>query len=97
MLLRLPLEVRDIFREWLMSELPDRASRVLSLIKQTRQGKEYDATFGRRMTGTGPYAWAIGRRFEIACQQLGFNSERTTLSTAHFKRPPQPGEQMSLL
>jgi len=96
-LLRLPLEVKDIFREWLMSELPDRASRVLSLIRQTRQGKEYDATFGRRMTGTGPYAWAIGRRFELACEQLGLNRESTVLSTEHFRRSPQPGEQMSLL
>jgi DNA repair photolyase len=96
-LLRLPLEVKDIFREWLMSELPDRAAKVLSLIKQTRQGKDYDSTFGRRMTGTGPYAWAIGRRFEMASDRLGLNRERTVLSTTHFKRPTQPGEQMSLL
>jgi DNA repair photolyase len=96
-LLRLPFEVRDIFREWLMSDLPERASRVLSLIKQTRQGKEYDSTFGRRMTGTGPYAWTIGRRFELACDKLGLNRERVSLSTEHFRRPPQPGEQMSLL
>jgi DNA repair photolyase len=80
-----------------MSDLPERASRVLSLIKQTRQGKEYDSTFGRRMTGTGPYAWTIGRRFELACDKLGLNRERVSLSTEHFRRPPQPGEQMSLL
>ena len=96
-LLRLPLEVKDLFREWLMSELPDRASRVMSLIRDMRGGKEYDSTFGRRMTGTGPYAWTIGRRFELACDKLGLNSERTSLTTEHFKRPPQPGEQMSLL
>jgi DNA repair photolyase len=95
-LLRLPLEVKDVFREWLMSELPDRASRVLSLIRQTRQGKEYDSSFGRRMTGTGPYAWSSCRRFELACQTLGLNQERTSLSTELFRRPPQPGEQMQL-
>jgi hypothetical protein len=49
------------------------------------------------MTGTGPYAWAIGRRFEMASDRLGLNRERTVLSTTHFKRPTQPGEQMSLL
>ena len=49
------------------------------------------------MTGTGPIAWAIGRRFEMACERLGLNRERTSLSTEHFKRPPRPAEQMSLL
>ncbi len=95
-LLRLPLEVKDIFKEWLMSGLPDRASKVLSLIEQTREGKEYDSTFGRRMTGTGPYAWAIGRRFEMAAQRLGYNRERRQLSTDAFRRPPVPGEQLQL-
>ena len=95
-LLRLPLEVKDVFREWLMSELPERASRVLSLIRQTRQGKEYDSSFGRRMTGTGPYAWSIGRRFELACQTLGLNQARISLSTDLFRAPPRPGEQMQL-
>ena len=68
-LLRLPLEVKDIFQEWLKTELPDRAARVMSLIRQTRQGKDNDATFGRRMTGTGPYAWSIGRRFAVGNTQ----------------------------
>jgi DNA repair photolyase len=96
-LLRLPLEVRDIFREWLNREFPDRAARVMSLIRQTRQGKDNDSTFGRRFTGTGPYAWSIGRRFEMAAQRLGFNRERRQLSTEHFRKPPQPGEQLALL
>jgi DNA repair photolyase len=52
------------YREWLTTNLPDRASKVMSLIRQMRQGKENDSTFGRRFTGTGPYAWSIGRRFE---------------------------------
>ena len=94
--LRLPLEVKDIFREWLATNLPDRAARVMSLIRQMRQGKENDATFGRRFTGTGPYAWSIGRRFEMAAQRLGFNLARLQLSTEAFRRPPQPGEQLKL-
>ena len=94
--LRLPLEVKDIFREWLTTNLPDRAARVMSLIRQMRQGKENDATFGRRFTGTGPYAWSIGRRFEMAAQRLGFNLARLQLSTEAFRRPPQPGEQLKL-
>jgi DNA repair photolyase len=96
-LLRLPLEVRDIFCEWLASEFPDRAAHVLSLTRQMRQGKDYDATWGRRQTGTGPYAWSIGRRFEIACRRHGLNQRKTRLSTDLFERPPQPGDQLTLL
>jgi DNA repair photolyase len=96
-LLRLPLEVRDIFREWLASEFPDRAAHVLSLIRSMRQGKDYDATWGRRQTGIGPYAWSIGRRFEIACRRLGLNRRKLKLSTDQFRRPPHAGEQLTLL
>jgi DNA repair photolyase len=95
-LLRLPLEVKTIFSEWLTAARPDRAAHVLSLIRQTRDGKENDATFGRRMTGTGPYAWTIGRRFELACSRLGINRDKTRLATDAFKRPPRPGEQLPL-
>lgn len=96
-MLRLPLELRELFREWLQSEYPDRAAHVLSLLKSARSGQDYDATWGRRMKGTGPYAWSIGRRFEIAASRLGINVERVRLRTDFFSRPPQPGEQMSLL
>jgi DNA repair photolyase len=95
-LLRLPLEVKTIFSEWLTAALPERAAHVLSLIRQTRDGKENDATFGRRMTGTGPYAWTIGRRFELACSRLGINRDKIKLTTDAFKRPPQSGEQLPL-
>ncbi|MFZ5676843.1 MAG: PA0069 family radical SAM protein [Pseudomonadota bacterium] len=94
--LRLPLEVRDIFRAWLEEALPDRAAKIMSLVRQIRQGKENDSTFGRRFTGTGPYAWTIGRRFEMAAQRLGYNKNRRQLSTDAFRRPPQPGEQLKL-
>ena len=96
-LLRLPLEVRDIFREWLLSEMPDRATHVLSLMRSMQGGKDYDATWGRRQKGTGPYAWSIGRRFEIACSRLKLIKRKLQLNAELFKRPPQPGEQLTLL
>jgi DNA repair photolyase len=95
-LLRLPLEVRDLFREWLMANFPDRYRHVFKLIRETRGGKDYDSTWGKRMTGGGPVAWMIGRRFELACDRLGFNKTRTRLTTDHFS-PPQSGpEQLTL-
>jgi DNA repair photolyase len=96
-MLRLPHEVKDVFRDWLEATMPDRAERVISLVKLSSGGKEYDSGFGRRQTGTGPYAWSIGRRFELACQRLGLNTAKLRLSTHHFQRPPQPGEQLTLL
>jgi DNA repair photolyase len=96
-LLRLPLEVRDIFREWLIKEMPGRAAHVLSLVKSTREGKAYDSTWGRRMRGTGPYAWSIGRRFELACERLKLNAQKTRLEPAQFRRPVLPGQQLPLL
>jgi DNA repair photolyase len=95
-LLRLPLEVRDIFREWLMKEMPDRAAHVLSLVKSTRQGKDYDSAWGRRMRGTGPYAWSIGRRFELMCQRLGLNETKVTLDASKFSPPMSSGQQLPL-
>ncbi len=62
-ILRLPLEVRDLFREWLMANFPDRYRHVFKLIREMRGGKDYDSTWGLRQTGSGPYAWMIGRRF----------------------------------
>jgi DNA repair photolyase len=95
-LLRLPLEVRDLFREWLKANFPDRERHVFALIRQTRGGKDYDASFGKRMTGGGPYAWMIGKRFDTACNRLGLNAQRTELTIEHF-RPPRPAsEQLDL-
>ena len=96
-MLRLPHEVKDVFRDWLQATMPDRAQRVMSLVKSASGGKDYDASFGKRQTGTGPYAWTIGRRFELTCQRLGLNRSRLKLSADHFRRPPQPGEQLTLL
>jgi DNA repair photolyase len=95
-LLRLPLEVRDLFREWLTTNFPDRAQHVFTLIKQMRGGKDYDSTFGKRMKGEGPYAWMIGRRFETACARLGLNAQKVQLTTEHFRSPRPRPEQLSL-
>jgi hypothetical protein len=80
-----------------MTEMPDRASKVMALVRSVRDGKENDATFGRRMSGTGPYAWTIGRRFQLAAERLGINAKRMTLATDLFQRPPQSGEQLTLI
>ena len=95
-LLRLPLEVAEIFRAWLGRHFPDRLEHVMSLVRGSRGGKTYDASFGVRMTGSGPYSWMIGRRFEIAAKRTGFASERLKLRTDLFQPPLRPGEQLSL-
>ena len=95
-LLRLPLEVRDLFREWLQANYPDRERHVFKLIRDMRGGKDYNSKWFARQKGNGPYAYLIGRRFEMACEKLGFNVRKTTLTTEHF-RPLKPGsEQLSL-
>src|SRR6266545_3871640 len=95
-LLRLPLEVRDLFREWLMANFPDRYRHVFALIREMRGGKDYDSTWGRRMKGSGPYAWMIGRRFEIACERLGLNQNKVKLTTEHFTPPRPQAQQLTL-
>jgi DNA repair photolyase len=95
-LLRLPLEVRDLFKEWLLAHYPDRYRHVMKLIRDMRGGKDYDSSWGQRFTGGGPYAWMIGRRFEARCAKLGLNSERRRLSTEHFRKPSRSSDQLSL-
>ena len=96
-LLRLPLEIGDLFTEWLQANCPDRAKRVLSLMRSTRGGKLYDAKWGERMVGDGPYAWMIGRRFEMAADRLGMNKSSVELRTDLFTPPSRPGQQLKLL
>ena len=95
-LLRLPLEVKDVFKEFLEREYPDRAKHVMSVIRSMRGGKEYDAAWGERMRGNGPYAWQIGRRFEMATRRLGLNKEKRRLRTDLFTTPTAPGDQLEL-
>lgn len=95
-LLRLPLEVAPLFKEWLLRNYPDRYRHVMSLVRSMRDGKDYDAEWGKRMRGTGPYAWQIGRRFEIAARKLGFNMQRKRLRTDLFEPVEKGGKQLSL-
>lgn len=96
--IRLPYEVKTLFREWLDAHLPERAEHVMSLIRALRDGRENDARFGTRMRGEGPYAQLIARRFETACRRLGLERQRgSRLSLHHFRRFPSAGGQLTLL
>ena len=96
-MLRLPLELRDLFQEWLMVHFPDKHRHVMTLVASMRKGKAYDAAWGERMTGIGPFAWMIGRRFETALARNGYRTERLKLRTDLFERPVPVGEQLALL
>ncbi len=96
-LLRLPHEVSLIFKDWLLRNYPDSYRHVLSLLRSMRGGKDYDAEWGKRMRGTGPYAWQIGRRFEIAAKRLGLNRPRAKLRTDLFLPPGRDEAQLQLL
>jgi DNA repair photolyase len=95
-LLRLPLEIKDLFREWLESNAPDRAKHVMSLVRSMRGGKDYDSQWNTRMRGTGPYAEMMARRFRLAVSRLGLNQGSKPLDIAKFRKPPRAGEQLAL-
>jgi DNA repair photolyase len=95
-MLRLPLEIKDLFREWLNEHFPNKFNHVISLVRDLHGGKDYDSTFGKRQTGSGPYAWSIGRRFELACRRLDLNRRRLRLTTSLFKPPERKGNQLDL-
>jgi DNA repair photolyase len=97
-LLRLPLEVKDLFREWLTAHYPDRAAHVMSLINQSRGGKDYQSQFGTRMVGTGVFAQLLRRRFELAKRRLllGDGEGRHELRTDLFRAPAGDRKQMTL-
>ncbi|HZW08103.1 MAG TPA: PA0069 family radical SAM protein [Phycisphaerales bacterium] len=96
-LLRLPWQIKTLFLEWLVRHFPDRASRVESLIRQSRGGELYDAAWGERMSGTGPIADAIGATFKLFYAKNGLNKrDRGGLDTRSFKAPHDRKGQMSL-
>ena len=96
-LLRLPLEIKDLFTEWLETNAPLRARHVLSLVRDTRHGKHNSAEWGERMRGDGAYADLIGQRFRLALKRLGLDQrERTPLDVSQFRPPPKKGDQLSL-
>src|SRR5271170_3508869 len=96
-LLRLPLEIKELFTEWLETHAPNKAKHVLSLIRQSRGGKLNDPNFHDRFVGTGPYADLMARRFRLACRKLGLNQTKLTLDTTQFRLPPRAGDQLALL
>jgi len=96
-LLRLPLELKELFREWLATEFPDRAGRVISLLQSMHGGRDYVSEFSIRQKGTGPYAEQIAMRFRLALKRLGLNERKQALRTDLFQRPVLEGGQMPLL
>ncbi len=94
--LRLPLEIKDLWAEWLAENRPNHARRVMALLRDMRGGRDYDATFGKRMTGTGPIAQALAQRFAIARRRLGYRDAPRRLDTAQFTRPPARGRGAQL-
>jgi DNA repair photolyase len=95
-MLRLPLEIRALFEEWLSVHRPDRAKRIMSLVRQLRGGRAYEAAFGLRMTGQGPWAELIAQRFGRACEKHGLNRGAEALDVTQFQVPAQPRPQLDL-
>jgi DNA repair photolyase len=96
-LIRLPHEVKDLFREWLEVHYPQRAAHVMSLINQMRGGRDYDSAWGRRMRGEGVFAQLIERRFTTARARLGYDDEpRLDLDRKAFVAPRKPSPQGEL-
>jgi len=98
-LLRLPLEIKHLFLEWLEEHYPARKPRVISLLREARGGKLYDSAWGTRMKGQGVHAELLARRFALACKRLHLDrgSERWDFDSTAFRRPRWAGEQLSLL
>ncbi|MDR3372670.1 MAG: PA0069 family radical SAM protein [Ancalomicrobiaceae bacterium] len=94
-LLRLPLEVSELFKEWLTEHFPDRYRHVMSVLRSMRDGKDYDSEWGVRMKGVGPYAEQLKQRVALATRRLGLN-RRTHLETSLFVPPRQGPLQLSL-
>jgi DNA repair photolyase len=95
-LLRLPHEVKDLFREWLATHAPLKAAHVLSRVHQARGGRANDARFGTRMTGDGDYARMLAQRFTLACRRLGLNRDDPVLDGSGFRVPGRSGVQLGL-
>lgn len=95
-LLRLPREVSELFRDWLLRERPGRYQHVMNLIRSMRGGKDYDAKWGERMRGGGPYADQIAKRFSLTAKRLGLNLRRRKLNTEAFVQPQKGGVQLDL-
>jgi len=96
-ILRLPNELKTVFKEWLAEHYPQRAEHVMSIVRQMRGGRENDPNFGSRMSGTGNYAELMEKRFDIACRRFGLNKRETPDLDCERFRPPSPSGQLKLL
>jgi DNA repair photolyase len=96
-LLRLPLEIKDLFREWLREEFPNHADKVISLLRSMHGGRDYTPDFGIRQRGRGPYATQIALRFRLAKKRFGLGEDRVPLRTDLFLKPGSGGQQLKLL
>jgi len=97
-LLRLPLEIKDLVEEWLAAHFPDRKEKVLKLVRETRGGKLYESGWGLRMRGRGVYAELLEKRFRAACRRTGLDRGEWALDESRFRHPAQAADpaQMSL-
>ena len=96
-MLRLPLEVAPLFEDWLEREFPNRAAKIMGRVRELHGGQDYDPAFGQRMTGQGEWASMIRQRFRLATRRLGLDRSLPALRSDLFARPPQIGDQLSLL
>ena len=94
-LLRLPFEVKALFRAWLEARFPLKAAHVMSRVRAMREGRENDPAFGSRMKGTGRFAELLAQRFDLSCSRLRLNRDRAPLDTSRF-RPPRTTPQLDL-
>ncbi len=96
-LLRLPLEIRDLFVEWLEAHYPDRARHVMSLVRDTRNGADYNSNWRQRRSGTGVYAELLGNRFRLTRRKLAMDKRPLNLDISKFRPPPTKGDQLTLI
>jgi DNA repair photolyase len=96
-MLRLPLEVAPLFREWLEARVPERAAKVMARVREVHGGKDYDPAWGKRMRGEGIWADLIERRFQLAVARLGLDVRLPPLARSSFEVPAKAGDQLKLL
>ncbi|MEM8977223.1 MAG: PA0069 family radical SAM protein [Pseudomonadota bacterium] len=96
-MLRLPLELKELFREWLSTEFPNRSGRVIKLLQGMHHGRDYISEFGHRQRGTGPFAEMIGNRFRKALKRHQLNQRELKLRTDLFQVPAEVGQQLGLI
>jgi DNA repair photolyase len=95
-MIRLPLEISEMFRDWLQAHYPLKAAHVMGIIRELRGGRDYRADFATRQTGTGHFATLIARRFKLACERLGLNRDDPKPTSALFRPPSPQSDQLSL-